>query len=224
MSDENKRNEKGPHEVLEAIAGGRMTIEGVRGLPDGSGFATGRMPLPKGHWLYVEGDNVPPMPFRMGTADPNRKNVAESIGRAVRYAIRCATVNGTEMDFDPDALVQNAVVGMLGHWTPDGLSRCLSERYPDPVPEPSGLPLRERCNVRQPEDVIREVLQHVPEDRPDLREHLTYLLDMADYSPPENRSYAFFRLAVVLNDSLPRPPKTDWQKKVYTIVTGKEPK
>ena len=31
-------------------------------------------------------------------------------------------MNGKEMDFDPGALLQNLVVGMLGYWTENGLS------------------------------------------------------------------------------------------------------
>ena len=40
---------------------------------------------------------------------------------AGKYAVRCATMNGKEMDFDPDALLQNLVVGFLGYFTEDGL-------------------------------------------------------------------------------------------------------
>lgn len=37
-----------------------------------------------------------------------------------KYAYRCATMNGKMDDMDPDALLNNLVVGMLGVWTPDG--------------------------------------------------------------------------------------------------------
>jgi hypothetical protein len=42
-------------------------------------------------------------------------------------------MHGQEMDFDPDALCQNLVVGLLGYHTPDGLT---SDTWanPDPVP------------------------------------------------------------------------------------------
>jgi|SRR5882724_3354011 len=91
--------------------------------------------------------NVPPMLLRMGSKDKAVITIGEPdedsndagipIGRGVtvtkrgfseliktvgRYAVRCATMNGKEMDFDPDALLQNLVVGFLGYWTEDGLT------------------------------------------------------------------------------------------------------
>ena len=75
----------------------------------------------KDHWSTAEGVNVPPMPRRMGTDDPGRNIQADMIRAAARYAVRASTMNGKE-SFDPDALVQNFVVGLLGYWTPDGLS------------------------------------------------------------------------------------------------------
>ena len=101
-------------------------------LPDGSGFAVISMPLPTDHWSTAEGCSVPPMPFRLGTEEDGlnilprirtREEFAEKIRVAGRYAVRAATMNGKNMDFDPDALVQNLVVGMLGYWTPTGLSQ-----------------------------------------------------------------------------------------------------
>jgi len=90
-------------------------------LPDGSGFVLGSFPLPKDHWIYQgEGDLDSPAPFLRGTDDPDRKAWAQKIIEAARFAIRGATRHGKEMDFDPDALVLNMVVGMLGYWTPDG--------------------------------------------------------------------------------------------------------
>ena len=80
------------------------------------------MPLPTGHWLTAQGYDVPPMPMRMGTSDPGRAIKADQIRAAAKYAIRASTNNGQEIDFDPDAMVQNFVVGLLGYWTPDGLS------------------------------------------------------------------------------------------------------
>lgn len=136
------------NEIAKATGG---TINEVGLLPDGSGFATMSMPLRKDHWIY-QGDrvesygvfNTPPMPFRMGSEDQaslliqrkgserpfacdppirmRKQDFAEKIKAAGRYAVRCATINGKEMDFDPDALIQNLLVGMLGYWTDDGLS------------------------------------------------------------------------------------------------------
>lgn len=144
MSDQNT-NEAVPN-ILEQIAkncGGKINEVGA--LPDGSGFAIMSIPLRKDHWIYQSdrhesyGDfNVPPMPFRMGVDDVVRiwpyrlpipgittltkEQFAEKIRAAGKYAIRCATMNGKDMDFDPDALLQNLVVGMLGYWTENGLS------------------------------------------------------------------------------------------------------
>lgn len=109
--------------ILDEIAdacGGNIDEVGV--LPDGSGFAVMSMPLPKDHWLTAEGANVPPMPMRCGTDDPGRAIKADQIKAAAKYAIRASTMNGKEIDFDPDAMVQNFVVALLGYWTPDGLS------------------------------------------------------------------------------------------------------
>ena len=105
---------------LASDLGGTIEESGV--LPDGSGYAMMSMPLPKDHWLYAKGFNVPPMPFRRGTDDPERSEWNLKIAAAARYAVRCATMNGADMDFDPDALVQNMVVGMVGYHTPTGLS------------------------------------------------------------------------------------------------------
>lgn len=98
------------------------TIEDMQRLPDGSGFAVMSMPLPKNHWLTAEGYNEPPMPMKAGTDDPKRPFLKAEIVAAARYAIRASTMNGKETDFDPDAMVNNFVIGLLGYYTPDGLS------------------------------------------------------------------------------------------------------
>lgn len=119
-------------QLVHDLGGKIETVSGP--LPDGSGFATASFPLPADHWLTAPGDNNrPPMPFRMGREDSRRKEWAERILAATRYAARCCTMNGKEMDFDPDALVQNMQVALLGYWTDDGLS---TEEWanPDPVP------------------------------------------------------------------------------------------
>jgi hypothetical protein len=125
-----------PPPMLEELArdvGG--TIQECAVLPDGSGFATMSMPLPKDHWLTADGHDEPPMPLRVGKKQSlwigqpdrltplNRTELAEQVRAAAKYAIRASTMNGKENDFDPDAMVQNFVVGLLGYWTDDGLSR-----------------------------------------------------------------------------------------------------
>jgi hypothetical protein len=128
------------------------TITEVGILPDNSGFAIMSMPLRKDHWIYQGDRteaygtfNVPPMVFRMGgnqvfmmaivdkmppeggtgqaeARGYTKEEMAERIRAAGRYAVRCATMNGKEMDFDPDALLQNLVTGFLGYNTDTGLS------------------------------------------------------------------------------------------------------
>lgn len=135
----------GPEAVKEIAKQVGGTITEMGRLPDNSGFAVMSMPLPKTHWIYgdksTEGEHgfeAPPMILRIGREEQftasslfqlngfpevlTRESLAEKIREAGRYAVRAATMKGTEMDFDPDALVQNLVTGILGYWTPDGLS------------------------------------------------------------------------------------------------------
>lgn len=92
-------------------------------LPDGSSFFVGTLPLPSDHWIYSGGTgtalNTPPIPYPLGTG-PFRNQVAEKIREAAKYAIRASTMNGKDPDFDPDAMVQNMIVGLIGYWTPTG--------------------------------------------------------------------------------------------------------
>ena len=92
-------------------------------LPDGSAFATASYPLPKNHWLYA------PREYESGAEEPKElphpilthAHSAEVVA-AVRYAIRGATMCGKEKDFDPDALVQNAVYALCGPYGKAALS------------------------------------------------------------------------------------------------------
>lgn len=127
--------------IQNQLIGG--VVEEVGALPDGSGFALIMVPLPKNHWMYGDltterqGDwgsfEPPPMPMRIGKDDPRRKELTEMLIKAGRYAVRSATMQGQVIDFDPDALIQNLVVGMLGYHTPDGLS---SDEWANPVIKP----------------------------------------------------------------------------------------
>ncbi len=129
------------HPVQELIEMLGADVKDGGRLPDGSGFAVLSLPLPKDHWIYAkEADGFgspPPMPFRMGTADPRRQQFNEMVRSAAQYAIKAATMHGAEMDFDPDAMVQNFVVGMLGYHTADGLS---GESFGNPAPVPPAYP------------------------------------------------------------------------------------
>lgn len=117
-------------EIADGLGG---KIEEVGVLPDGSGFATVSVPLPSNHWSMAEGDNIPPMHLRIGTDDPGRHDLEQAVVAAVRYGYRSATMNGRHPDLDPDALVQNVIVGLLGYHSPDGLSEPMFN--PEPVPE-----------------------------------------------------------------------------------------
>ena len=92
--------------------------ESVAILPDGSAFGVMSFPLPADHWLYV------PNVYRDDEYEPIdlpkpilTHAMRESVVAAVRYAVRGATMRGQEMDFDPDALVQNAVYALCGPYT-----------------------------------------------------------------------------------------------------------
>jgi len=125
-----------PKEVRELIEGAGGTVNDMTVLPDGHGFATASFPLPKDHWIYGDGAEFcgpPPMSFRMGTSDPRREAFAQAIREAGKYAVKASTMQGRDMDFDPDAMLQNLVVGMLGYWTKDALSND-EWANPDPIP------------------------------------------------------------------------------------------
>ena len=84
-------------------------------LPDGSGFGILSFPLPKDHWLYKE------RAYAEGAVDPSdlpapilTHSLRQQVIAAIRYAVRSATNCGKEDDFDPDALVQNAVYALCG--------------------------------------------------------------------------------------------------------------
>jgi hypothetical protein len=110
---------------MAAELGGKIT--NAARLPDGSGCAVMSLPLPKDHWSLVSGDNEPPAPFRMGNKDEQRNGWEDKIRTAGKYAFRASTMNGKEPDLDPDALLQNLVVGMLGYNTNDGFETELEE-------------------------------------------------------------------------------------------------
>lgn len=93
------------------------TMTANQKLPDGSAFFTASLPLPKDHWIFQP---------RCQDWDDARDDYADKpqpilsheqrdhVIAAIRYAIRGATNCGADMDFDPDALVQNAVVALCG--------------------------------------------------------------------------------------------------------------
>lgn len=92
-------------------------MDEVTVLLDGSAFFVGSFPLPKDHWLYAprceEWDND--RDTSADTPHPILDNSQrDAVKAAIRYAIRGATMNGTELNFDPDALVLNAAYALCG--------------------------------------------------------------------------------------------------------------
>lgn len=114
------------------------TIDEVGSLPDGSGFAVVSMSLPGSHWLYAKTEDYepPPMLLRCGTDHVQHEKLCRAVWAAAKYAVRAATMNGKLQDFDPDALCQSMVVGLLGYHTSNGLS---SDDFANPNPIPPRL-------------------------------------------------------------------------------------
>lgn len=152
-------------------------------------FGTMSFPLRKDHWIYDKGPNnfnAPPMPFRMGAKSAfflaldhedigsliksgeqhlpalrlTREQFADAIRVAGRYAVRSATMNGSEMDFDPDALVQNLVVGFLGYRTADGFTDDAwanpEQPWTPPEPKTSSPCTADGCSSAQSDPSLTE--------------------------------------------------------------------
>ena len=84
-------------------------------LPDGSGFGILSLPLPKDHWLYKEREYEDEAiePKDLPTPILTRA-LRQPIVDAIHYAVRASTNCGKEDNFDPDAMVQNAVYALCG--------------------------------------------------------------------------------------------------------------
>ena len=83
-------------------------------MPDGSGCFVMDLPLPDDHWIYEDKENIPPESLACMKNQFSRGDLENAIRDAAKYAVRCATWNGRCMDFDPDAIVQAMVRGLLG--------------------------------------------------------------------------------------------------------------
>lgn len=92
-------------------------------LPDGSGFMIASMALPQDHWLYQTDDVLcdPPPAVQLLAGDGDngytpmtRRDARQRVMKAIQWAVRGATMNGKVTDWDPDAVVQNAVYALLG--------------------------------------------------------------------------------------------------------------
>lgn len=97
--------------------------------------------LPENHWLFSNPEyRTPPMGLRVGQVVPGdsryRAVLSRHVVNAARYALRDATRNGTSRDIDPDALVQQIVIGLFGYHTDQGLS---AEPTHNPADIPKGI-------------------------------------------------------------------------------------
>jgi hypothetical protein len=113
--------------------GQEIEQEPVMILPDGSAFGVMSFPLPDDHWLYA------PNEYKDGEYEPIdlpkpilTHALRDAVVAAVRYAVRGATMRGQETDFDPDALVQNAVYALCGPYvTPPQRKPLTDEQIED---------------------------------------------------------------------------------------------
>ena len=93
-------------------------------LPDGTAFGVVVLPLPDDHWIYGHDApcdygiklEEPPALLRHKVSNPERSELERAAQEAAMYAVKASTRFGEEMDFDPDAMVQNFVVGLLGYY------------------------------------------------------------------------------------------------------------
>lgn len=70
--------------------------------------ATASLPLPEDHWIYEEAGEPP----RFDWLDNPLWRA--KLREAAKYAVRASTNSGKDTDFDPDAMVQNFIIGMCG--------------------------------------------------------------------------------------------------------------
>lgn len=81
----------------------------------GPSFSLTSFKLPKEHWIFAPREYAPgaenPIELKAPILDHSSR---QAVIDAVRYAIRGATMNGKVHNFDPDALVQNAVYALCG--------------------------------------------------------------------------------------------------------------
>ena len=111
---------------------GGMELSAPTTLPDGSGFGTLSLHLPKDHWLYAERE------YEEGAIEPKdlpapilTHALRQQVIDAIRYAVRASTNCGKEENFDPDAMVQNAVYALCGPYNSAAPTQPVSEDRKD---------------------------------------------------------------------------------------------
>jgi hypothetical protein len=73
-----------------------------------------RQLLADDHWLTQPGDNVPPAPVLKAASDKKRAELVTAIREAGMFALRTVSENGRVAAFDPDALLQNLALALMG--------------------------------------------------------------------------------------------------------------
>jgi len=89
-------------------------IESVANFPDGHTAMVVSFPLRKTHWIFQD-SGEPPKPLDMASTE-ERMFLESKFKDVVKYAVKCSTMSGKYMDFDPDAMIQNFMVGMFGYY------------------------------------------------------------------------------------------------------------
>jgi len=106
-------------------------------LPDGSAFGVISIPLPEDHWLYApqckKWDNERDCPADLPKPIVGN-TLRDHVKIAARWAVRGATMNGTEPNFDPDALVLNFAYALCGAVGTRGMSELQAAQSETDVP------------------------------------------------------------------------------------------
>jgi hypothetical protein len=145
-------------QALAADVQGSVTV-----LPDGSAFALASFPLPNDHWLYRPHEYMPGAFDPVELPSPITTHAdRERVTLAVRYAIRGATMCGKEMDFDPDALVQNAVYALCGPF-----GTVTQDTPPAAQPAPVQEPVATCKQHLQVEQLLNDMLDTLPYNSPE---------------------------------------------------------
>jgi hypothetical protein len=118
-----KRTKKEDIEMAKKLASERKPlgppkpriVDAIK-TPDGFS-AVVSFPLPKNHWIFEE-HGEPPAPLHTDSNE-TRMRLESIFRKVVKYAIQASTMSGKDMDFDPDAMIQNFLVGLFGYCPPN---------------------------------------------------------------------------------------------------------
>ncbi len=176
-------------------------------LPDGSAFAVGSFPLPQDHWLYA------PHEYEPGADEPKELLAPilthaqrNEVVAAVRYAVRGATMCGKEPDFDPDALVQNAVYALCG---PFGRAALATTAQATPAAAPTTQPA--------PQQEAQEPVARLEIGKTKGGVSLTHIAEPAAFQLPEGM-YALYTTPQPTQAQAGAEPLTDEQKNAMWVA------